>query len=422
MESIAEALVKIAETEEKVYEAGYLNGYVAGENSASIEIDATLTQEGAAADAKAVGDALLELPHTAPNKDYFHITQEMIENPLESHPYPNNGEYYYKLLDIELDPIVDNLVGTTIFSIDEEGNEITEIININNIYDNRPDGDTSVAIYGNEIDLWIVTEDFDMEMYIDEETTETLSVTKGIWMIAQEEELRVKDIEVPCEVVNRLDEKYLPKTIVGKNVEGKTFIIEDEEVVAQEGAEIFNDYLNNKATGRSSHAEGDETTASGHNSHAEGGRTTASGLSSHAEGCSTTASGLYSHAEGYHTEATGLNSHAEGYHTEATGRRSHAEGGYTIANGDYQHVQGKYNIADTTSAFIIGNGDSNTDRSNAMTVDWDGNAKFAGDVTTGSGNSINGLAAMIGDIDTALDNIISIQESYLIPNGDEVSY
>ena len=145
-----------------------------------------------------------------------------------------------------------------------------------------------------------------------------------------------------------------------------------------------------KAYGVGSHAEGvgtiagDETDG-GNCSHAEGYNTQALGEASHAEGYKTNATGAYSHAEGLSTTASGRNSHAEGYNTTASGSCSHAEGNSTIANGDSQHVQGKYNIADTTSAFIIGNGDSNTDRSNAMTVDWDGNANFAGVVTDKNG-------------------------------------
>lgn len=177
-----------------------------------------------------------------------------------------------------------------------------------------------------------------------------------------------------------------------------------------------------RASGDMSHAEGVSSTASGHGSHAEG-LSEAKGNFAHAEG-SSWAYGNDSHAEGSQTHADGVASHAEGSSTSATAYAAHAEGMNTVASAPYQHVQGKYNKADTTSAFIIGNGDGPEEqtRKNAMTVDWDGNGKFAGDVTTGSGNSINGLAAMIGDIDTALDNIISIQESYLIPNGDEVSY
>ena len=130
-----------------------------------------------------------------------------------------------------------------------------------------------------------------------------------------------------------------------------------------------------KASGAASHAEGYSTTASGQTSHAEGNRTEASSPNSHAEGDSTTASGN--------------SSHAEGYITTASGEYSHAEGRTTIAQGNNQHVQGKYNIADTTSAHIVGNGSNSSNRSNAHTLDWNGNAWFAGDVYTGSTSGTN---------------------------------
>lgn len=61
---------------------------------------------------------------------------------------------------------------------------------------------------------------------------------------------------------------------------------------------------------------------------------------------------------------------------------SHAEGSGTIAASENQHVQGKFNKKDTsnTYAHIIGNGTDNDNRSNAHTVDWNGNAFYAGDV------------------------------------------
>ena len=121
-------------------------------------------------------------------------------------------------------------------------------------------------------------------------------------------------------------------------------------------------------------AEGRKTTASGNYSHAEGGGTTASGTVSHAEGDSTTASGTVSHAEGDNTTASGTTSHAEGWGT--------------TAQGNNQHVQGKFNITDTTSAHIVGNG-SPSKRSNAHTLDWSGNAWFAGDVYIGSTSGTN---------------------------------
>ena len=135
-------------------------------------------------------------------------------------------------------------------------------------------------------------------------------------------------------------------------------------------------------------AEGASEKASGAASHAEGYRTVASGQTSHAEGDNTNASGESSHAEGYHTKALGYYSHAEGAYTEVSGSYSHAEGYQIKASGNFQHAQGKYNIEDTTSAHIVGNGSISV-RSNAHTLDWQGNAWFAGDVYTGSTSGTN---------------------------------
>ena len=121
---------------------------------------------------------------------------------------------------------------------------------------------------------------------------------------------------------------------------------------------------------------------------AEGKGTIASGDKSHAEGDNTNASGESSHAEGYHTKALGYYSHAEGAYTEVSGSYSHAEGYQIKASGHFQHVQGKYNIEDTTSAHIVGNG-SISNKSNAHTLDWSGNAWFAGDIYTGSTSGTN---------------------------------
>ena len=136
-----------------------------------------------------------------------------------------------------------------------------------------------------------------------------------------------------------------------------------------------------QATGNyGSHAEGNSTTASGDSSHAEGDSSTASGYASHAEGDSSTASGYASHAEGSTTTASGVNSHAEGDSSTASGDFSHAEGYGSKASSQFQHVQGKYNIEDKDRkyAHIVGNGAGDAKRSNAHTLDWEGNAWFAG--------------------------------------------
>ena len=205
----------------------------------------------------------------------------------------------------------------------------------------------------------------------------------------------------------------LSETLVGWKTTGKVFTVNDTEVTAKEGAEIFND-PNNIATGLYSIAEGNETMAIGDYSHAEGVGTTASGLVSRASGYLTVASGNFSvaegtrtlasmnnahaegdtcqatanntHAEGYNTKATLNQAHAEGASTEANGLCSHSEGWYTVANGRYQHVQGVFNIADTTSLHIVGNGSSSTARANAHTLDWNGVGWYASDIRYGGTN------------------------------------
>lgn len=108
---------------------------------------------------------------------------------------------------------------------------------------------------------------------------------------------------------------------------------------------------------------------------------TAIGSNSTAFGIDTTASGSCSHAEGYGTTASGGDSHAEGANSEASGANSHTEGYGTKASSTNQHVQGRYNIEDSSNTYadIIGNG-TNKKRSNAATVDWSGNAWYAGTV------------------------------------------
>lgn len=141
--------------------------------------------------------------------------------------------------------------------------------------------------------------------------------------------------------------------------------------------------LMSKASGRFAFAEGQSTTASGQFAHAEGGATTASGMGSHAEGNGTVADHYYAHAEGDGAKALAYASHAEGEDTTVNlaARCGHAEGYGTVAQSEYSHVQGKYNIPDafTRYAHIVGNGTAETP-GNAHTVDWWGNAWFAGNV------------------------------------------
>lgn len=150
--------------------------------------------------------------------------------------------------------------------------------------------------------------------------------------------------------------------------------------------EVFNDYENNVASAYYSHAEGYKTTANAPYSHAEGSNTVASNLSCHAEGSGTTASGNCSHAENTGCIASGSNSHAEGYYTKATGEHSHASGNHTIAGWEV-FALGRYNKKAEDVALVVGNGwgnESNEWRSDALTLDYSGNLKLAGNLTANS--------------------------------------
>ena len=183
-----------------------------------------------------------------------------------------------------------------------------------------------------------------------------------------------------------IDKNYLPKLIGQSGTGANSEIFNDYSGYnVAEGEYAHSEGFNTKAMGNRSHAEGWITTASGHNSHAEGSDTTASGAGAHAEGSGTEATGRQSHAEGDSTIASGASAHTEGYATETRGNYAHAEGMGTIAGSVIQHAQGKYNVVDSAKkyAHIVGNGDDNTSRSNAHTLDWSGNAWFAGDVKVG---------------------------------------
>ncbi len=143
--------------------------------------------------------------------------------------------------------------------------------------------------------------------------------------------------------------------------------------------------------GNYSFATGSATVARGENSTAIGKETVAGGFSSSASGFGTAASGSFSNAMGFRTQANGENSTSMGNYTIANGQNSIATGNYTKASGEvstsfgyYTHAKpyaslviGQYNdttAASTTSwvgadpVFIVGNGPSFGNRSNALTV------------------------------------------------------
>lgn len=103
-----------------------------------------------------------------------------------------------------------------------------------------------------------------------------------------------------------------------------------------------------------------------------------------------------------HNQPTGQYSYAEGVGTGAAGDASHAQNYGTAAQSDYQTALGKFNIPDPndTYAVIIGNGTDNANRSNALTVGWDGEVTASGDIIDGDGNILSDIAAAVGSRNT----------------------
>lgn len=143
---------------------------------------------------------------------------------------------------------------------------------------------------------------------------------------------------------------------------------------------------------------GDFNTVTGNGGVAIGHSNNITGTHAFALGNNNEANGTQAMAFGTSNKAGGGRSATFGQITETKGNFSFAEGDHTIASGRDQHVQGAYNIEDTetrtttpdgtaTSGLtkylhIVGNGSKNK-RSNAYTLDWEGNGWFAGDVQAG---------------------------------------
>ena len=209
------------------------------------------------------------------------------------------------------------------------------------------------------------------------------------------------------------------------------------------------------AQGACSHAEGNGTEAIQDQAHAEGSQTHALGYASHTEGEGTVAENHACHAEGKDTQAKGYCSHSEGISTFAIGMYSHAQGGWTYANGDYSVASGNDSIADYHCDFVhgeglrttyehqtvfgkyndasnwgnnrpllmIGNGKSDSERSNAFEVRENGEVYAGGKLLQGTklyrhtinlpnGNLLVFVSwigtRMTGYVDTPIGNMLSL--------------
>ena len=249
-----------------------------------------------------------------------------------------------------------------------------------------------------------------------------------------------------------LDEKYFPDTIFTQNNApmrfGKVSNLYNEPSAVQgynteaTGGSSHAEGYQTKATGGSSHAEGYQTKAIGNYSHAEGYQTKTSGRNSHAEGTGTNAntaelnvSGRYNLTEDTYVIKT--EDSTDFYYNNTTVYYSD-KFTFNVDTGEFSLVDPKQDVASAISmigkycltnsstaswmnyikslkssysnrkvynitiyksfnrgmhggtyASIVGNGNSDTERSNAYTLDWEGNAWFAGNVYVGSASGTN---------------------------------
>ncbi|MDD3374165.1 MAG: hypothetical protein PHY73_00365 [Candidatus Omnitrophica bacterium] len=142
------------------------------------------------------------------------------------------------------------------------------------------------------------------------------------------------------------------------------------------GNNSFTSGESNNATGNYSTAFGSENTVSGTRSFASGFQNNVAGDNASAFGGSNSVSGSYSFAAGNANVASGKRASVFGQASFASGDYSFASGQFANARAKNSAVFGQYNIVsgttnawvDTDPLFVIGNGASAANRSNAVTV------------------------------------------------------
>ncbi len=168
--------------------------------------------------------------------------------------------------------------------------------------------------------------------------------------------------------------------------------------------DIGNIGINSVAMGFNTTAYGHTSTALGYGTRANGNASTAlgesaisSGYASVAAGYYTSAGGDYTIAMGDHAIAGGNQSTSIGLYTTASGAISLAMGGNTIAESYVETVLGFYDTNYTPGSaaawnssdrlFVIGNGQSNSTRSDALVMLKNGNTMLKGQLTLTDGSS-----------------------------------
>lgn len=164
--------------------------------------------------------------------------------------------------------------------------------------------------------------------------------------------------------------------------------------------------------GKNSIAMGERSFAMSEGSVAIGDGAVSGAYHSCAIGNSAKTNGVYSVAIGHNAETGGYagSAVAIGSSARAEGDSSFAIGTHAKAQSKDQIVMGILNKFDSTEKYsergkylyILGNGDFETGNSNAMTIDWNGNAWFQGEVYVGGEDQDNGAMKLVKNGDEAL--------------------
>ena len=151
-------------------------------------------------------------------------------------------------------------------------------------------------------------------------------------------------------------------------------------------------------SGTNASAIGNGTTASGTASTAMGLSSTSSGYASTSMGQGTTASGNYSIATGWMSTASGHYSMAAGRRVTASDFASTVIGQYNSSGSSVTNSASAFNTANT--AFVIGNGADNSNKSDAFKVMFNGNTTIGGDdLTIGDLSAFSGSFSQRSAID-----------------------
>ena len=185
--------------------------------------------------------------------------------------------------------------------------------------------------------------------------------------------------------------------------------------------------MSTTASGNASTAMGELTTANNQASTAIGKETLSSGWASTAMGQETNATGDRSTSMGHYSTASADVSTAMGFQSTATGDVSTAMGFGTIAGGFATTAIGMWNYSGSddpypdswnyaNTAFVIGNGADNSNKSDAFKVMFNGDATLAGNLNV---NSDARLKANIISLGSTLAKLLQIDGKSYTMKKDE---